>query len=1119
MIFSMKKSLLMVGCVVLGLMSSIPVMADDTEIYLGASGGLPEVNPNILFIIDNSGSMDTKVETLDGYDPNTVYTGSCDVNRVYYTRGGRSPSTSSCGDYIDKSAFVCEKGINAFTTGGLYSDIAAQYRSRRGSYRWRSISNSHTTDYVECSKDQGVHGNGGSDTYAADASNGGPWRSDSSGAINWGSGYNNYTFRSGNFRNWQLSAAGTQKTRLEIVQDAVSQLINGVNDVNVGMMNFNSNQGGFVSYAMEDVATAKTDFLSAVSNLTASTWTPLSETMYEATRYYRGMTPDYGTNSVSTAISGSKYISPITSQCQKNFIVYLTDGDPTEDTDLTSSDMTGVGANSNCSTYGVGGYQSNCLDELAFALNNNDQSSKFIENQTVRTFTIGFGTGMSTDGVDLLKSAAKAGNGSYYPATDTSSLINVFTSIVGSILQSNSTFSSPAVSVNAFNRTAHLDHLYFSLFRPEHGVHWDGNFKRYRLDFDSNGDAQIVDVNGSPAIDTVGGNGYFKEGARSFWTPDHSGWNDPDFPNGDAAPDGKDARAGGTASVLTNNRKVYTYLESQSAPKDLTATNNAVNETNTAITQAMLGVSTSAERTSILQWARGIDVNDEDDDGDTTEARKIMGDPLHGEPALISYGGTVSLPDMTAYVPTNDGYLHAFDTRTGSEIFSFIPEELLGNLLPIYNHDTASTKQYGLDGSVTAWVDDTNKDGIISGSEHAYIYFGMRRGGDNYYALDVTDRSNPKVLWTIHGGTGDFAELGQTWSRPKLRKLRLGGQDRYVLIFGGGYDTTQDGANTRTTDSVGRAVYIVDAQTGQRLWWASSDSNANLTVPNMKYSIPSDVSVVDTVGDGYANLIYVGDMGGQIWRFDISKSESLSTLDTLITGDRIADLALDSSATNARRFYYPPEVALTEYQGKSYIALVIGSGYRAHPLYNDVQDRIYMIKDFPIKRAPTTYATITESDLFNTTDNAIGQGNASQQQLASSNLSSASGWYIDLEATGEKALAKAVVFGGTIYQTTYLPTVNSGGSTTCAPKEGSGRLYIMDLNDGRPTYTNDPTVDKSDLVKEDRYINLSKAGIPADPKFIKTENPNQKDWAVCIGTECFTMPDTSVLTRLYWFER
>ena len=52
---------------------------------------------------------------------------------------------------------------------------------------------------------------------------------------------------------------------------------------------------------------------------------------------------------------------------------------------------------------------------------------------------------------------------------------------------------------------------------------------------------------------------------------------------------------------------------------------------------------------------------------------------------------------------------------------------------------------------------------ILSDSgDHVYLYTGMRRGGSNYYALDVTDRNNPELLWTIQGGSGDFAELGQS---------------------------------------------------------------------------------------------------------------------------------------------------------------------------------------------------------------------------------------------------------------------------------------------------------------------------------------------------------------------
>ena len=37
----------------------------------------------------------------------------------------------------------------------------------------------------------------------------------------------------------------------------------------------------------------------------------------------------------------------------------------------------------------------------------------------------------------------------------------------------------------------------------------------------------------------------------------------------------------------------------------------------------------------------------------------------------------------------------------------------------------------------------------------------------------------------------------------------------------------------------------------------------------MKYSIPSDITRLDSDGDGKVDRLYVGDTGGRVWRFDI----------------------------------------------------------------------------------------------------------------------------------------------------------------------------------------------------------------------------------------------------------
>lgn len=1101
-----QKYFSLIAALLSGMLAALPAAADDTEIYLGQNLGVSDVTPNILFILDTSGSMRTNsITTAQAvYDPAITYSGSYNTSRIYY----------SGNSYFASANLKCDDAATTLATTGVYTGHRlAQWRSKNSKYQWRTI-NSDNKD-VECADDSGVHGKTAGDgkEYASDKSTSSTagWSGTASEEIDW-TGYTTYTLKTGNYRNWETDPAyQLTRTRLEVVQDAMTTLINSLSNVNIGLMRYDSYaNGGMVMSAMDYIDNVRTPFLAEVNAFYGNGGTPLAETMYEAALYYRGDKVDYGNNSyVSTAstttltksvaasrttgtIGGNTYKTPIEFQCQKNFVVYLTDGDPTSDD---------PGA-TRISKLGIGSCSGNCLDEITGKIASTDQSSAFAGDQVVSTYTIGFGSGMSASGLALLQSAAQAskdasGAGSYFPASDTASLVTVFTNILTDILGVSSTFSSPAVSVNAFNRTTQRDDLYFSLFKPSTGSHWDGNFKRYRLDFLSNGDPQIVDVNSDPAVNDL--SGYFYSTSKSYWSNTN---------------DGDDATAGGTAGELAYKRNLYTYTGT--AQNNLSDTDNALDKTNALLTMAMMNVPDATTRDKLLDWAQGVDVDDENGDGDTTDARIdiVMGDPLHSEPALVQYGGPDTDPDITAYVATNDGFLHAFDTRKakGTELFAFIPKELLPLIDTQYKDSNTTTKQYGIDGSITSWVND-DKDGVITpaNGDFAYLFFGLRRGGNNYYGMDVSDRSNPKLMWTIEGGTGDFAELGQTWSQPVLRKIRLKNADKYVLIFGGGYDTAQDANSVRTTDDVGRAVYIVDALTGKRLWWAStSTSSADLKLTDMKYSIPSNVAAADVNGDGYVDLVYVGDMGGQVWRFDIARGNATQELNVLVTGGRIAEFAKDGDPAETRRFYYPPTAALYKTDGGDYfIALVLSSGYRAHPLNLDINDRIYMIKDTPIKGSPGTYVPLSENDLYDATANLVNEGTAAQQTAARKAIRDAHGWYIQLEDDGEKGLAKGIIFGGVIYITSYLPKTASG-TGSCKPSEGSGALYTLSLDNGGPA---------GGGLKADRRELLKKAGIPADPKMIRTANPGQKDWTACVGTECKRAESLGSHRSLYWFDR
>ena len=194
-------------------------------------------------------------------------------------------------------------------------------------------------------------------------------------------------------------------------------------------------------------------------------------------------------------------------------------------------------------------------------------------------------------------------------------------------------------------------------------------------------------------------------------------------------------------------------------------------------------------------------------DGDPTAgsggngiARKYMGDMLHGEPVVITYDKGATPADKQQYVfaGTNEGYLHAFDAFTGEEKFAFIPKELLKIAEPLLrNAGTQVDHKYGVDGVVT-YNFSGGSDGSIDSGDQIIIYFGLRRGGSSYYALDVTNINEPKLLWTK--SAADYPSMGQSWSIPYLNRVGKSGSTctngktdcKEVMIISGGYDEDED---------------------------------------------------------------------------------------------------------------------------------------------------------------------------------------------------------------------------------------------------------------------------------------------------------------------------------------
>lgn len=1101
------------------MLTGMPAMADDTELLLMNPDPSQNPKPNVMFILDTSGSMTTLQNTTDPYDSVNTYAGDCDPDKYYFTDVDVTPDCATSTNIIDGDKYFCDFATKQINGIGSFTDTHIQLRptdSDASKNSWQELKPGFSSNPVECQADSGSHGDGSEPTEVyADRDSGIPidegFEDDPKKEVSWGSAPRNisYTIYKGNYLNWKASPATVTLSRNAIMRAVAIKVLSSVNNLNVGLMRFNNGAGGPVILDITDLDANRQAVIDTIDALPAGGVTPLSEVFYESALFWRGMPARYGALTAMTdpnalaSTSPMVYEQPEWDVCAKNYNVLLTDGVPVQDFDPPAlvgnlPDWATVLGAAGCDGPVLGG-GGECLDDIAEYLSLHDLDPATPGDQLVTTHTIGFGDDASD--IPVLAETAINSGGQAFVADNVETLTRTLLNIIANINDRTLSFTAPAVSVNTFNRTQNLNDLYITTFGAKARAHWPGNLKKYRVQ-----SRTIVDVNDVEAVDPA--SGFFKDTAHSIWTI--------------GGADGNDVRLGGAAQQLPAPalRNVFSNYNVGS----ITAANNLIHPGNASLVAADFGLTGAPGEPTLdvlLAWARGLDVRDEDNNAGTL-IRKAMGDPLHSQPAAVVYGGTSADPDVVVYTATNDGYLHAINGADGSELWSFIPRELLDNLTRLYFDPGSKYKQYGLDGNVVPVVKDVDRDGIIeqADGDFVYIVFGMRRGGGTYYAMDVTSKTSPSLMWTA-----DFPEAGESWSTPVVARMDIDtvaqNADKAVIVIGGGYDTVHDSAeHPENPDAVGAGIHILDLVSGAQLWRAGMDIGADLRLDEpgreMDRAIPNEVRVIDLSGDGLADRMYATDLGGQIWRFDITNGNAPGAL---VAGGVIAQLGAEGLATptdaDTRRFYNAPDVSLItdDLQQRRYIAISVGSGYREHPFDLTASDRFFSIRDKNVfnqlsQLSYDTQTIITDADLV--------EVSGTTQTVITSNDD---GWKFTLP-DNEKVLADSLTFDDQIFFVAFTP--DSNAAATCSAGKGTNFLYRMSAVNGDPIVPNIDTLNPL-LADDERRTTLQQGGIAPTPTILFPSpddncvgaNCNQPPLG-CVGVECFDPGFNPFPVRTLW---
>ncbi|MBY0280368.1 hypothetical protein K2Z84_33970 [Candidatus Binatia bacterium] len=983
-----------------------PARAHDTDIFTGT-----QVDPNVLIVFDNSGSMG--LQAYNTY-PNTIYTGSYASGTVYSrcanksgVSGGDVNANCTCKNVqtswvVDNS--TCKNSVVDVQPPPSGDDIDDRESRRklgnRLNFETNPPKNCLLEPFDECTSNAQCPGTGNS----CQAQN-----------------------------------------KMAVAQGVMTSVVNDPANANVrfGLMNFNpsgidynsmnyssssavttwqaTNQNKFLVPVQDNTSSSRATLTTQIAAMTANGGTPTVHRLIDAWSYFNG------------SVTKSGWTSPVQYTCQRNYLLMVTDGIPEVEADFNTTpqssctfnrvksfvgnpgDLNGDGKeNPSSPNYlATTGEMFNCgsdyLDDAMqkirglFPLGNSN-------NQPLSLYAVSFGFDycqppasgdLSPGGGSLLYRASKKyGGGDCLSATEPDELDDAIREAINLIKNDAQSFVAPVVPVSQTNRTESGDRLYVALFAPREGQQeWPGNIKKYRLDRNNgticNASATTCTSGSSAAATTA--DGTILGTAESFWDASTGG------------PSGSSVTSGGVGSVLQQSnlasRKIYTYTGSATGNLGglaLTATAQAFSKSNNAITPAMLGLTgtdaTTAERDKLIDYVYGFDSYDRNSNGNTTEKRSwVLGDIIHSVPLIVNYDSTGT--NSLIIVGANDGMLHAFDDATGAEVWAFIPPDVLGNL---------NNLRPGEAGTHPFFVDSSPKMKIVTSGTQKVLVFGLGRGGRAYYALDITSKSAPALLWRINNGVSGFSDLGQTWSTPALSRAANGGSPVDVAVFGGGYDPYFDDATVTTKNTsapMGRTVYMVNLTTGAKI----ADSGAK------DFSIPSDPLLFDVNGDGIFDRGYIGDMGGNMWR--ISDGFAMNTLFTAPAGLRI---------------FYQPDAVINN----GSVMVYFGTGDRSSPMSTQFTNRFYAVRDDGTNN-------LSEGDLVNVTTQ-ITQPGSPQYKTLLNDITSHHGWYIVLGANGEKVLSPPTVYFNVAFST-FIP------STAVCQAGGTARVYVVDPLVGGPT--------------------------------------------------------------------
>ncbi|ENV7955017.1 pilus assembly/adherence protein PilC [Neisseria gonorrhoeae] len=492
--------------------------------------------------------------------------------------------------------------------------------------------------------------------------------------------------------------------------------------------------------------------------------------------------------------------------------------------------------------------------------------------------------------------------------------------------------------------------------------------------------------------------------------------------------------------------------------------NNTNNGTFGIVKEANVNLEADEWKKVLLPWTvRGLD-NDNKFQLINREPGKYSQRYRIRENGNRDLGDIVNSPIVAVggYLATaaNDGMVHIFKKNGGSDERSYnLKLSYIPGTMPrkgIESNDSTLAKElrafaekgyvgdrYGVDGGFVL------RQVNLNGQDRVFMFGAMGFGGRGAYALDLSkiNENYPAAapLFDVKDGDNNGknrvkVELGYTVGTPQIGKTQNG---KYAAFLASGYAAKDIVSSDNTT-----ALYVYDLKD------TLGTPIAKIEAPGGKGGLSSP-TLVDKDLDGIVDIAYAGDRGGNMYRFDLSNSDSSKwSAKVIFEGDK--------PITSAP--------AVSRLADKRVVIFGTGSDLSEEDVVGTNQQYIYGIFDDDKRTVKVTVQNGTGGGLL---EQVLKEENKTLFLNKGSDGSGSKGWVVKLRE-GERVTVKPIVVLRTAFVTirkykddgcgaeTAILGINTADGGALTPR--SARPIVPEANKDVAQYSGHKTTSKGKSI-------------------------------------------------------